>query len=388
MKREMEYLLSLLRAFLWEEKPIEAQEIDWDALEKLASIHSVSGILGYMCMNGDLCPQERKAAMRQLCLQTMGLYARRGALAEAFCKELEAQQISYCTMKGLEVRKLYPVPELRSFNDVDILIHKEDRKKCHSWMLAQGFQAKDDWEPVYSYTKGHEYYELHSQLMEVDVTAQVDYQGYFGQVWEHTRKIGQFGHEMEREFHLLYLITHIAKHVQGSGAGVRMYLDIAACVKAWGESLDWESFFRELENLKLTQFGSAVLTAAESWFGAACPAEFDRLDSDTLARFAQFTLEAGTFGHHGRSSAVSSLKKQEGSRLTVLRKRLFPSAKSIERRYTYLQSKPWLLPVAWVHRLFKTDISLAKHAKEAKGILTTNREEIDRLQAICKEIGL
>ena len=388
MGREMEYLLSLLRAFLWEEKPNEAQEINWEDLEKLASIHSVSGILGYMCMRHGLCPQERKAQMRQLCLQTMSLYARRGALAEAFCQDLQAQQIRYCTMKGFEVRKLYPVPELRSFTDMDILIRKEDRQKCHSWMLSQGFEAKDDWEPVFSYTRNHEYYELHSQLMEVDVTPQADYQGYFGKVWEHTQATGEYGCRMEREFHLLYLITHIAKHVQGSGAGVRMYLDIAACVKAWGGSLDWQRFFRELEELKLTQFGSAVLTAAESWFGAVCPAEFDRLDSDTLARFAQFTLEAGTFGHHGRSSAVSSLKKQEGSRLTVLRKRLFPSAKSIERRYTYLQSKPWLLPVAWVHRLFKTDVSLKKHAQEAQGILTANRQEIDRLQSICKEIGL
>ena len=389
MKREMEYLLSLLRAFLLEEEPQPAQEIDWEALENLASIHSVSGILGYMCMNYGLCPEERKAAMRQLCLQTMGLYARRGALAEAFCQGLEDQQIPYCTMKGFEIRKLYPVPELRSFNDVDILIRKEDRKTCHTWMLSQGFEAKDDWEPVFSYTKGQEYYEIHSQLMEVDVTPQADYQGYFGQAWEQTQTVSQYGHRMEREFHLLYLITHIAKHVQGSGAGVRMYLDITACVKAWGESLDWESCFRELEELKLKEFGCAVLTAAESWFGVACPAEFSRLDDDTLARFAQFTLEAGTFGHHGRSSAVSSLKKQEeSSRLTVLRKRLFPSAKSIERRYTYLQNRPYLLPVAWVHRLFKTDVSLSKHAKEAKGILTADRQEIDRLQAICKEIGL
>lgn len=388
MEREMEYLLSLLRTFLWEEEPPKPQQIDWGKLEKLATIHSVAGILGYMCMRGDLCPQERKAQMRQLCLQTMSLYARRGALAEAFCQDLEAQQIRYCTMKGQVVRKLYPVPELRSFTDMDILIRKEDRQKCHSWMLSQGFEVKDDWEPVFSYTRDHEYYELHSQLLEVDISDRADYQGYFGKVWEHTRAVSEYGCEMEREFHLLYLITHIAKHAQGSGAGVRMYLDIAACIKAWGESLDWQRFSRELEALKLTQFGSAVLTAAEGWFGAACPAEFDRLDSDTLARFTQFTLEAGTFGHHGRSSAVSSLKKQEGSRLTVLRKRLFPSAKSIERRYTYLQGRPWLLPVAWVHRLFKTDVSLSKHAKEAKGILTTDREEIDRLQSICKEIGL
>ena len=85
MGREMEYLLSLLRAFLREEKPDEPGDIQWETLESLASIHCVSGMLGYLCMNYGLCPQERKAQMRQLCLQTMGLYARRGALAEAFC---------------------------------------------------------------------------------------------------------------------------------------------------------------------------------------------------------------------------------------------------------------------------------------------------------------
>lgn len=388
MGQEMKYLLSLLRAFLLEEDPQPMEDVDWDEMERLASIHSVSGILGYMCMHGDLCSQERKSKMRHLCLQTMGLYARRGALAEVFCKELEAQQIPYCTMKGLEIRKLYPVPELRSFNDVDILIHKEDRTKCHEWMLSQGFEVKDDWEPVYSYTRGHEYYEIHTQLMEIDLSNRADYQGYFQKVWEHTRLVSEYGYEMEREFHLLYLITHIAKHAQSSGAGVRMYLDIAAYLKAYGPEQDWSYIMEQLETLKLKEFGCAVLTAAESWFGVSCPAEYPRLDGSTLARFAVFTIEAGTFGHHGRGSGMNSLRKQEGSRLAVLGKRLFPDAASIERRYTYLQDRPYLLPVAWVHRLFKTNVSLKDHAKEAKGILTTDWEEVDRLQVICREIGL
>lgn len=41
------------------------------------------------------------------------------------------------------------------------------------------------------------------------------------------------------EFHFLYMLTHIAKHIHGSGAGLRMYLDLAAFIRHHGTGLDW-----------------------------------------------------------------------------------------------------------------------------------------------------
>lgn len=386
---EQAYLIELLKAFLREEQPPVRELEDPQKLLQLAKIHNVTGILGYMDMQYGIFPQELRPALRRQCLATMGVFAQRAELAKAFFSRLEEEKVAHCTMKGMVLRELYPIPELRTFSDVDILIHPKDREASHKLLQDMGFTVKTDWEPVYSYQREQEYYELHTQLLEVELSDRADYRSYFDKAWEHAQQVSQFGYCLKPEFHFIYLLTHIAKHVQGSGAGIRMYLDIAVFVRHYEKSLDWGYVRRELESLSLWQFACTVLTCVESWFGVVCPMEHERPEAELVERFTQFTLEAGVFGKHGREAGLASLKKEaSASRLTVLLKRLFPGAKTIERRYTYLQSRPWLLPVAWVHRVFKTDISLKDHAKEARTILRAEDEQVMRLAGLCRDVGL
>ena len=74
--------------------------------------------------------------------------------------------IAHMPVKGYYLRKLYPTPELRTFGDIDLLIHPEDRQKVHNLMLSLGYTVKQDWEPTYSYIKDAEYYEIHTNLMD------------------------------------------------------------------------------------------------------------------------------------------------------------------------------------------------------------------------------
>jgi hypothetical protein len=66
----------------------------------------------------------------------------------------------------------------------------------------------------------------------------------------------------------------------------------------------------------------------------------------------------------------------------------FPKAQTIQSRYTYLQDKPWLLPVAWVHRLVKTRAGTEAHLETARQILTADRAEVDQHRKLMKDIGL
>lgn len=68
--------------------------------------------------------------------------------------------------------------------------------------------------------------------------------------------------------------------------------------------------------------------------------------------------------------------------------RVFPSAETIERRYTYLQGHRWLLPVAWIHRVFRNRDQWGNHAKQAKKILNADEEQVRQLKKIYAEIGL
>ena len=393
MENEYTYLLRLLGAYLREEAPAPAADVDWAKLLELSRIHSVIGIVGFMGRKYPICPDPQfSGGFRSLCMSTISLYSRRHALALEMVRQLEQAGIDHILMKGFVLREDYPVPELRTFTDIDLVIRPEDRQKSHELMLSLGFAVKDDWEPVYSYHRGDEYYEIHTQIMEVDVSEKADYRDYFSQAWDHAHPVSAHSYRFSREFHFLYMLTHIAKHVHQHGAGIRLYLDVAAFIRRHSGNLDWQWIRQELQDLALYNFAGVVLSAVEHWFGIEAPFPFGPVPEETLRDFTEFTLEAGVFGHHHRDGALSKMKHQDqdssGSRAALLLRQIFPKAETIQARYTYLQDKPWLLPAAWVHRLLKTSADTGKHLDTARQIITADRSEVDRLRKLTKDIGL
>ena len=389
MTEEKLFLLDVLKAFVHNEKLNFDVELDWAKLMELSAIHSVTGILDYMVVQN---PCERTApmlaALKKQCFANIAVFAQRTDCARQLLAKLSEAGIDHMLMKGYVVRNYYPVPELRTFGDVDILIKPDDRGKCHKLMLEQGFSVKTDWEPVYSYYNNNELYEMHTELMEIDVSDKADYKGYFCKAWEHAVKTDEHEFEPTPEFHFIYLLTHIAKHINGAGAGIRMYLDLALFIKHFGNSIDWDSIKNELETIKLSDFANVAFNVVEKCFGIASPIQLREIKTDTFEDFMNYTMDGGVFGHVGRDNALITLKNSTGtSRTATVVHRLFPKAEDIERRYTYLQGKHWLLPVAWVHRLVKTSASWSAHAEEAKGIMQVDTEEVLKLKKVYKEIG-
>lgn len=393
MNEESVYLLKVLKGFVLGENPGSFHG-NWMELMHLAYIHSVVGILGYMVRTyPDESSEKVSEVMRRQCLHSVALFSSRAEQMKELIRKMDENEIDHLIFKGYVVKDYYPVPELRTFGDIDFLIHPKDRQKCDDLMMQMGFERKTDWEPVYSYVRKMEYYEIHTDVMEVDVSDKADYKGYFQQIWEHAHLAEGHTWELTPEFHFLYLLTHIAKHISGSGAGIRMYMDIAVFIRHFGTELDWEYIQQELDKLCFTDFSNMVLTVVQRYFGVESPIMLKAVPEEVLQDFMTFTMEGGTFGYDGRNSGVISLKSQNRNEESVSRTatflhRMFPSAASLEKRYTYLQNKHWLLPIAWVHRFFLTRDTWGKHAKEAQDIMSADTEEVLKLKRIYKEIGL
>lgn len=391
MEREYEYLLHLLEAYLRDEKPRLQPDVDWIKLLRLSHIHSVAGILGNMAMSYDLCADEDTGAFaREICMSTIAGFAHRAALADRFLEQLAENGIDHVAMKGYVLKDYYPVPELRTFGDIDIVIRRSDRQKCHSLMLSLGYQVKTDWEPVYSYTKPHEYYEIHTELLEVDISEKTDYRAYFRDLWQYAVPDGAHRYQFRPEFHFLYMLVHLAKHITGSGAGIRLYLDVAVFILHFAGALDWNWVQAELEKLCLTDFSNTVLAFVRRYFGIEIPIPLPPVEEELLEALAVHTVSGGVFGQDDRDSGINTLKAENANtaRLEVILKRLFPAAKTIENRYTYLQDRPWLLPVAWVHRFIKTKDTWGLHAEEARNILYADTGEVQKIQQFYEKIGL
>lgn len=390
--------MSVLRSFVEGSAPEPVTGEELPRLLELARIHSTLGICchGYL-RHPECVPRELLPRLRRICLQEIALYSRRGEQMKTLAARLDEEKIECIYFKGFVVRDYYPVPELRTFGDVDFVIRREDRQKADALMKALGYEPGDTWEPAYSYRKGAEYYEIHTDVMEIDVSDKADYVSYYSHIWEHTRPARvvelPLAREFTPEFHFLYLLTHIAKHISGSGAGIRMYLDIAFYVRHFGDSPDWDWIAGELEKLQLKDFANMVLSAVECWFGVESPLALRPVAPEILEDFLEFTLAGGTYGYNGRDKSLVFLKQEnrnqeEISRVRTLMHHAFPSVKSMENRYTYLQKRPWLLPAAWVHRLAASRSEWGRFASHTKNILTADEEEARKLKRLYKEIGL
>lgn len=398
MKQIYREYVAFLKSFVQDTKPEIEEKVDYEQLLQVARINSTEGIVNYILMkNPGMVDPGYYAYMRRQCLSEIALYSRRTEQMKTLIQKLEENGIDHLLFKGFVVREYFTVPELRTFGDIDFVIRKEDRKRCDELMKELEYEAHENWEPVYSYVKGTEYYEIHTDVMEIDVSDKADYKSYYSHIWENTIPSSLTGkkhsYEFTPEFHFLYMLTHIAKHISSSGAGIRMYLDIAFFVKHFGDSIDWKWISGELKKLHFQDFANMTLSAVEQWFGVKSPLSLRTIAGETMEDFLEFTLEGGTYGKQGRDRSVVFLKQQnrneeEISKFKTLVFHIFPPISSLENRYSYLQKHRWLLPVAWVHRVIDNRSSWGRYVDSAKGIISADEEEALRLKRMYKEIGL
>ena len=180
---------------------------------------------------------------------------------EELSATLSANGIEHMPVKGYYLRRLWPAPEMRTFGDIDILIHPHDRQRTHELMKSLGYAVEHDWEPTFSYIKGAEYYEIHTNLMDGNLDGRADLQKYFCNGWQHAVPDEGLRFAPDKNFHFIYTVCHLAKHLYGGGAGLRMYIDIALQIQKYDVELDWAGIAEEFEILKLTEFFHTVMNA-------------------------------------------------------------------------------------------------------------------------------
>lgn len=302
--------------------------------------------------------------------------------------------IAHMPVKGYYLRRLYPLAEMRAFGDIDILIRQSDRQKVHRLMLSLGYTAGHDWEPTYSYRKGGEYYEIHTNLMDGDLDGRSDLRAYFGEAWAHAVPDAGMRFMPEDDFHFIYTVCHLAKHLYGGGAGIRMYLDVAFYILRRGDRLDLAHICAEFERLRLDGFFFTVMNAVREWFGVDVPCQLPEPDREALGELLDYTLSADLFGHTRDRSVVrlrEGGKSRKGGRsagIGVFIGTVFPPAARIESRYTFLIGRHWLLPVAWVVRIFANIRLIPTRIAEMRRVSRTGTAAVDEYDGFMKRIGL
>lgn len=376
MERQEQLFLEAMKAAL------EDRTVDWDdrvsaeELKKvliLATIHHVLPMIFetvYSCPAAAALEPTLVAECRKATLQAvMGQSMKTEEFLELY-SSLRGRGITPLVVKGLVCRSLYPRPDYRESGDEDVLCGEQNFKSCHKAMIDLGMEPcssdLDSYEVPYRKGDGLLYIELHKTLFPGDSDIFGDCNRIFEHSFEHPSQITVGGVEvatLDWSEHMLYLILHAFKHFLHSGFGIRQVCDMVLFANAYGHLLDWKYIQKKCKGLRAEQFAVAIFAIGQKYLTfcpekAHYPISWSTMEVDPEP-LLQDMLCGGIYGGADRSrvhssnmtlNAVKADKKgkQSGNLLWTV----FPPAKLLVSRFHWLRRKPWLLPLAWLLRIF------------------------------------
>lgn len=296
----------------------------------------------------------------------------------------EDQGIDHMLLKGCNMKRLYPRPELRVMGDADILIRAGQYDRIRPVMEALGFSEETESNHEYIWKSDDLYLELHKSVIP---SYNEDYYAWFGNGWDLAVKATAHCYRMSCEHEFVYLFTHFAKHFRDGGIGIRHVLDLWVYRRAY-PNMDFQYIEAVMQKLRLKEFYNNICRLLEVWFG-------EGQTDEKLELMTGFVFDSGTWGRRESHVLSSELRNKiaagsaQGGRLRSFRQAVFPSARNMSQRYQVLEKAPWLLPVMWPVRwadalLFRRERVVQKH-RELKH---ATDQRVAEYQQFLKDVGL
>lgn len=375
------------------------KQVDWKAVYAVSVKHNIGGMI-YVAMK-KLPKEQRPEEAIQKELQ-IHFYASVSQSEEQDARMLQVieclngKKIFHVLMKGWVLKQYYPIPELRTMGDIDFLIREEDRKRTHEALLQLGFVCISGQGFVWCYQKGNTVLEVHSRIIFQKVGRGVDTEQYYLDAVSHTEKVqGEYTLCFVKEYHLVYLFVHAAKHFQYAGYGLRGLMDFALFVEKYGNELDWDYIWQELEKLRVSVFARATLNLCREWFGTKMDLLSMQMQTESYGKMKEIIFAGGVYGYCSRNMESSQVRNQlegaEKSNLKTLKwkamiKMIFPDRQYMRMYLKSVEKYPSLLPAAWAIRwyqaIFKRGIRNTQRMRQFLSVDEGVREEYTLLKEL------
>ena len=401
LTKEQSFFLKMLTDHL-EKKPTAVPDgLDWSHILKYCRDHKLGGICWKQCGAYLRTHSETAEAYKRMEREFQGTvflcstmeYELR-AVSEAF----QAEQIPFVVIKGSILSRYYPEPLLRTMGDIDLLVKAEDAERIQPVMRDLGYAIQQSKAREWDYSKRSVTFELQAELLHETAVENPAQRDYLNDFWSHTEPDPESGGlRLDWNFHLLYLIAHIAKHLRKSGIGFRQFFDLAVLLRTEPSLFRWDVFQREAERIGLLDFAKTCLTLCETWFRVPSPLPAAELTPALIEDVTQTVFQNGVFGFQSTERRFSRLERERERsglplpllKLRVFRKLLFPSYKNLctLEKFRGLRGRPLLLPWYWGKRIVSA-LKRKRGGGMAKNLLVIQEEDLDRSQDQLKRLGL
>jgi|GEM_PF-3569845 hypothetical protein len=301
---------------------------------------------------------------------------------------LNQDNIQFMILKGVILAKVYPNPEYRYSADADIHIAPSDLETVQKILTDMGYEYKfsNTVRYDYSYVKDGVHIEIHTRMFEdfYDKHRKI-IEEYELDASEHTMKYNVLGKEISslqpNEF-LIHNICHMTKHFVDSGINLRHLMDISIYVKSHIDQLDTEYIMTFFKKMNINEFVEYTLYICSEYLGMKNIFNINetRIDETAIDEFFSDFLEHTSESHTDISKTSAFLAYYKNDK-NIVKGRLIPSGDMLSDKYKYAKKHKWLLPIAWVHRIFDHIGRLIKtsmHIKAVKG----SKRRVDLLRKL------
>ena len=356
MTKEQQYFLHLVRTHLNNEIPEAPTDIDFSELFKVCELQNMTAIaaveLKKLLKDGHIS-KEQFSPFNQVLGLTIQNYEFKAEGIRLLSKTLSEHNINHLFLKGAAIRDLYPVPEIRTSGDTDVVVNESDLAVTTAILKEAGFQCEisNDIQSVMSYR--NEEYEIKSYVDTLNDLCRSYFNDIFG---IQAVKTGSHSYILTPFNHLIYVLVHILKHFRSGGAGIRQLCDLDVLLR--NSNIDIEKLLNTCAELGISKSTSVLLSLCKKYFDT--PITFEDTASEELkVRVENMMLNGGTFGfgigNIGTVRLTRMMSTSHGNHLISFKAflNLFSYEKEdLLHRYEYARRHHILLPTAYFSRIF------------------------------------
>jgi hypothetical protein len=306
---------------------------------------------------------------------------------------LNSNMIDHIFLKGAVLKDLYPESYMRAMGDIDILIKEKDLKRVQQLFKDEGILLAHK-------SDAHDLFIMYQEItVEIHPKLYKDfnpkYEVLLTQPWKYAIQKDLFEFRLKPEFEVVYLLYHLAKHLDSSGIGLRSVLDISVYVKTYENDIDVPLLNELLSSVDLKAFFTHILKINEIFFGYKGLNQFYLVETLKRERYDDMIDYISTSGIHGKGRAfnpfearISSNQMKHKSFFIFLVFLAFPRYRDMKGMYPVLEKWKILLPLTWIFRWFDLFVRRGKSTFKRILKLRVKKCDLERTKGILKDLGL
>mgnify|MGYP000401587274 FL=1 len=305
--------------------PDSLKEADWQEIYAIAQKQALLGVLfyGIQRLPKELAP-EQKLLMQWMVMaeQIRKQNIRQFQDSVKVCKNFENKGFANCILKGQGNALLYPDPYMRTLGDIDIYLSGGRRKimkyvdqVCPNQLMRYhhvDFPVMKTAIEVH-FTPSYMFCPIHNRIM------QKWFEEVMGEQCNHRVSLPDgYGeiHVPQVSFNVIYILSHLYRHIFTEGIGLRQLLDYYFVLVKWHTDLtnltdsnkslprmtqintDLDTLRHELKYLGLWKFAQAVMFVMKEVFGLSEDRMIAPMDEKEGSFLLDEIMRGGNFGQY------------------------------------------------------------------------------------------